>query len=550
MIPARGAIFPYVVFFAVYSCLGLCEMKDLLERTKVVLRHLPSSLTESVLMEQIDGKFAGRYKWVCFRPGKNSQKNQRYSRAYIDFKNPEDVFEFAEFFDGHVFVNEKGTHFKVLVEYAPSQCIPKPWTKKDGREGTIFNDPEYLEFLEFLTKPAENLPSAEIQLERREAERAGAAKEVPIVTPLMDFVRQKRAAMSGPQRISGNGKPSRRAVLTGICSSSSSKRGSEKRRGPTLMYVSRDNTKNESGKVKQTYILLPRRDERLTEKSTDFPSTSRNEGTQVETGTGLFGTVSGVPVSVETGKKALLLLKGKDLGSSHDAASQIRNLRGSASFKQIQQLKASGRIIKSILSNKERNQLLTSQSDPRLINGNMEKDKRPPRPPVPPPNSKERSSGILHAYASDADGKLLMGDQVNSNESHVSTSDNKHDKRMRNKDRPDRGVWAPLRRSDGSRGRGTKFLPANDIPFGHGEIKHDSPNCNRNSEFNSLGGGRVSHTLDNGTQRHVSRSVSVHGLKELDSPTTKAEGKPLKRGPPLYGSHEKQVWVQKSGSTS
>lgn len=33
-------------------------------------------------------------------------------------------------------------------------------------------DPEYLEFLELLAKP-ENLPSAEIQLERKEAERAG-----------------------------------------------------------------------------------------------------------------------------------------------------------------------------------------------------------------------------------------------------------------------------------------------------------------------------------------------------------------------------------------
>lgn len=37
-------------------------------------------------------------------------------------------------------------------------------------------DPEYLEFLEFLAKPVENLPSAEIQLERKEAERAGQFK--------------------------------------------------------------------------------------------------------------------------------------------------------------------------------------------------------------------------------------------------------------------------------------------------------------------------------------------------------------------------------------
>jgi len=36
-----------------------------------------------------------------------------------------------------------------------------------------FLDPEYLEFLELISKPTEHLPSAEIQLERKEAERAG-----------------------------------------------------------------------------------------------------------------------------------------------------------------------------------------------------------------------------------------------------------------------------------------------------------------------------------------------------------------------------------------
>lgn len=107
-----------------------------------------------------------------------------------------------------------GVQFKSIVEYAPSQRVPKQWSKKDGREGTIFKgtdiffctyleknstcmlshldlfkryfpvckykyfldehlDSEFLEFLEFLAKPVENLPSAEIQLERREADRAG-----------------------------------------------------------------------------------------------------------------------------------------------------------------------------------------------------------------------------------------------------------------------------------------------------------------------------------------------------------------------------------------
>ncbi|KAL3635227.1 hypothetical protein CASFOL_019774 [Castilleja foliolosa] len=42
-----------------------------------------------------------------------------HSRAYIDFSRPDDVIEFAEFFNGHVFVSKKGAQFKAIVEYAP-----------------------------------------------------------------------------------------------------------------------------------------------------------------------------------------------------------------------------------------------------------------------------------------------------------------------------------------------------------------------------------------------------------------------------------------------
>ncbi|KAH9781255.1 Agamous-like MADS-box protein AGL11 [Citrus sinensis] len=71
----------------------------------------------------------------------NYSKHQRYSRAYEELKNPAVVFEFAELLNGHVFVNEKGAQFKVTVEYAPSQCVPKPCSRKDSREGTIFKVP-------------------------------------------------------------------------------------------------------------------------------------------------------------------------------------------------------------------------------------------------------------------------------------------------------------------------------------------------------------------------------------------------------------------------
>lgn len=38
----------------------------------------------------------------------HSYKSQKHSRAYFGFKAPEDVYDFAAFFNGHVFVNDKG----------------------------------------------------------------------------------------------------------------------------------------------------------------------------------------------------------------------------------------------------------------------------------------------------------------------------------------------------------------------------------------------------------------------------------------------------------
>jgi len=121
---------------------------------------------------------------LCFC-GVFSYKNQKYSRAYVSFKAPEDVYEFAAFFNGHVFVNEKGAQFKAIVEYAPSQRVPKPSDKKDPREGSISKDPDYLEFLKVIAQPVENLPSAEIQLERREAEQSGSCFVFAIILMLL-----------------------------------------------------------------------------------------------------------------------------------------------------------------------------------------------------------------------------------------------------------------------------------------------------------------------------------------------------------------------------
>ncbi|KAG6781891.1 hypothetical protein POTOM_011276 [Populus tomentosa] len=484
------------------------------DKTKVVVRHLPPGVSQPMFVEQIDLAFSGRYNWLSFRPGKSSQKHQSFSRAYIDFKRPEDVIDFAEFFNGHLFVNEKGTQFKAIVEYAPSQHVPKQWSKKDGREGTILKDPEYLEFLEFIAKPVENLPSAEIQLERREAERSGVAKDAPIVTPLMDFIRQKRAAKSGPRRILSNGKPSRRAGGSGSRSSSSSKRGSEKKRASTTMYVLRDTAKGTSGKEKSIYAQVPKLDDRQLSKAVTLGSGSGTEVSEEET------AVSGI---TDTGKKKILLLKGKEkeISLQQSISPSDRNIISSTTLKS-QRHESSGRAIKSILLHKDSRRIQSSgvQSEPQMQTSNLEKDKRPPRPP--------------HALVlKDANG--TPDDKVVGNDLHGFPNE-KQERRTRNKDRPDRVVWT-LRRSEGSYASDESLSSSASLStqsgldssqVNHGDVKADTLNL-RSGEVKALGSGRSNHSsLDNGSHKHSGRRGPPHPVRDADGSTV--EGKTLKRG--------------------
>ncbi|KAG6406379.1 hypothetical protein SASPL_133979 [Salvia splendens] len=606
-------------------------MKGPLDRTKVVLRHLPPTISQSNLVDHIDSRFSGRYHWFSFRPGKSrngggysiggvisayflvqvklsdlftvgygchgrvvlglsvqwdhwefksnhllhmgnllpygllvlygkdyslvSPKHLKYARAYIDFNKPDDVIEFAEVFKGHVFVNEKGTQFRTIVEYAPSQRVPKQWSKKDGREGTILKDPEYLEFLEFLAKPVENLPSAEIQLERKEAERAGAPKEGPIVTPLMDFVRQKRAAKGGARRTVLNGKSSRRAG--GMPSrnpvSGSSKRGSEKRTSTTMVtrfldailesaidrsYVLRDSSKILGNKDKSTYSLARKQDvQQLNDKPINSGSITGNELLEGENG------------STGSGKKKILLLKGKEkeipnvflwkpIAVQVSGGSLMQQNTASpdktAAPKHNQQREASGKIIRSILLSRDTRQnqpSLGPQSELPIQSSTQERDKKPPRPPS------------VQSLQKDTNG--APEDKLVSNDLHVLPTE-KQGRRGRNKDRPDRGVWTPLRRSDGLHSSDESLsLPASqtsetgDAAEGtHVESKQDML-VTRGGDFRPLGGGRGRHfSSDNGPYRHGIRRGSAYDVKEADGSSI-VEGKSSKRGGSSgYGSNE------------
>ncbi|XP_072433627.1 regulator of nonsense transcripts 3A isoform X3 [Chiloscyllium punctatum] len=113
------------------------EKKEVL--TKVVIRRLPPTLTKAQLEEQLHPLPTHDYFEFCAAD----------TRAYINFKNPDDIILFRDRFDGYIFIDNKGQEYPAVVEFAPFQKISKrKLKKKDAKSGSIEEDPEYKKFLE------------------------------------------------------------------------------------------------------------------------------------------------------------------------------------------------------------------------------------------------------------------------------------------------------------------------------------------------------------------------------------------------------------------
>ncbi|XP_027794658.1 regulator of nonsense transcripts 3A isoform X3 [Marmota flaviventris] len=115
--------------------------------SKVVLRRLPPGLTKEQLEEQLHPLPAHDYFEVV--AADLSLHPHLYSRAYINFRDPDDILLFRDRFDGYVFIGNKGLEYPAVVEFAPFQKIAKKkLKKKDTKTGSIADDPEYKQFLE------------------------------------------------------------------------------------------------------------------------------------------------------------------------------------------------------------------------------------------------------------------------------------------------------------------------------------------------------------------------------------------------------------------
>ncbi|XP_061582340.1 regulator of nonsense transcripts 3B [Cololabis saira] len=158
--------------------------------TKIVIRRLPPSLTKEDLEEQLQP--LPEVDYLEFFSNDTSLFPHLFARAYINFKNQDDIVLFRDRFDGYVFIDSKGQEYPAVVEFAPFQkTSKKKIKKKDSKCGTIAEDPDYKKFLEFYNGDEEKFTSTpETLLEEIEARsKELVAKKT---TPLLDFLKNKQ----------------------------------------------------------------------------------------------------------------------------------------------------------------------------------------------------------------------------------------------------------------------------------------------------------------------------------------------------------------------
>ncbi|KAK9881881.1 hypothetical protein WA026_018076 [Henosepilachna vigintioctopunctata] len=157
--------------------------------TKVIIRRLPPAIDKETFLNQISP--VPSYDYFYLVNGEAALGENSFARAYLNFLNPNDVFDFKEKFDNYVFLDQKGNEYAAVVEFSAFQKIPKKRNKSrvDPKCGTIETDPYYLEFIENLNKPIdqEDKPEYSYQFSTESKD----SKDL-LTTPLLEYVKNRR----------------------------------------------------------------------------------------------------------------------------------------------------------------------------------------------------------------------------------------------------------------------------------------------------------------------------------------------------------------------
>ncbi|KKF96853.1 hypothetical protein CFO_g826 [Ceratocystis platani] len=241
----------------------------------VKIRLLPPAMQEAECLKLLPEEWhVGKGKVDSFRytPGKVSNRPGRPSHAsvaYFQLSREDDVVSFGEAVKLIVWEDAGDTFHDSCLKAKPylERCVyrknPMEKDRGDSLQGTIDQDPEFIHFLENLTRVAAN--------EKEEDKTAAQTPEVekstekPTSTPLVEYMREKREK---DKDAGGAGRGSRSAKQEARLAAKSSKSSDKKK--------ARDKDRD-SGKDKE-------KSERMTDKikilkkaaTADAPGTSKN----------------------------------------------------------------------------------------------------------------------------------------------------------------------------------------------------------------------------------------------------------------------------------
>ncbi|KAF2401485.1 hypothetical protein EJ06DRAFT_521268 [Trichodelitschia bisporula] len=183
-------------------------------RLKLLLRRLPPGLTQAELEGILGEEWKvgeGKVDWFEFKPGKVSKdlaKPSRPTRAYFHLTDQAHISELgdtvrqATFHDAKNTIKDPALVGPPSLEFAPYARVPVGKKRNDVRQGTIDQDPEFKDFLESLTNPIPKPPGVD-------AETTPTKKEEITTTPLIEHLREKKAAKDKPSGVKAGTKHGR-----------------------------------------------------------------------------------------------------------------------------------------------------------------------------------------------------------------------------------------------------------------------------------------------------------------------------------------------------
>ncbi|OAG36164.1 hypothetical protein AYO21_09632 [Fonsecaea monophora] len=167
-------------------------------RLRLIVRRLPPGLTETEFWATLgdDWKVGnGKVEWAAYKDGKVSKdpaKPSRPARAYLKVKEQTLLDVLSKLVRESSFQDAKNTTRDPCLlgppslEFAPYNKMPVPRVRHDGRQGTIDQDQEFIDFLQSLTEPI-NKPAP------NGAEATDIKADTITVTPLVQYIKEKKA---------------------------------------------------------------------------------------------------------------------------------------------------------------------------------------------------------------------------------------------------------------------------------------------------------------------------------------------------------------------